>query len=118
MRYEQPPDFSDSELEAELASGNPERIAKALLSAFYSQEPGWIEARCLEYATAESAVVRRMVAIVLGNVSNIAAEYVRLNRIVDALSILAGDPDVTVADQAGESLSIAIEMLQRRNGVE
>jgi hypothetical protein len=114
MKYEQPPHFSDLELQDEFTSGNPERIAQALLSAFYSQEPSWIEARCLEYATAESAVVRRMVAIVLGNISNTAAEYVRLDRMVNALSILANDPDRSVRAQADDSLSVALEMLRRR----
>lgn len=65
--YEQPPEMSREELEAEFASDDPERILNALIAAFYTEPPDLIEKWCYRFAGHPGEAARRGAAIVLGN---------------------------------------------------
>ena len=43
--YQQPPEMSRKQLEAEFATDDPERILHALIAAFYTEPPQWVEGR-------------------------------------------------------------------------
>jgi hypothetical protein len=65
--YEQPPEMSREELEAEFASDDPERISNALFAAFYTEPPDVVERWRYRFALHPGEAARRGAAIVLGN---------------------------------------------------
>jgi len=69
--YEQPPELSREELEAEFASNNSERIFNALLSAFYTEPPDLLEGWCYKFAEHPGEAARRGAAVVLGSTAKV-----------------------------------------------
>jgi hypothetical protein len=67
--YEQPPQMSREELEAEFASDDPERILRALIAASYTEPPEWVQLWCFKFATHACEPARRGAAIVLGSIA-------------------------------------------------
>ena len=67
--YEQPPEVSREELEAEFASNDPERILRALIAASYTEPPDWVQEKCFKFATHPGEAARRGAAIVLGSIA-------------------------------------------------
>lgn len=67
--YEQPPEMSREELEAEFASNDPERILRALIAASYTEPPEWVQEKCFKFATHSGEPARRGAAIVLGSIA-------------------------------------------------
>src|SRR5664279_5761200 len=66
--YQQPPRMSRSELEAEFATDDPDRILNALVAAFYTEPPDWVETHCYMFARHSGVAARNGVAIVLGSI--------------------------------------------------
>jgi hypothetical protein len=89
--YEQPPEMSREELEAEFASNDPERILHALVAASDTEPPEWVQEWCFKFATHSGEAARRGAAMVLGS---IALVYGPINfvRAVETLEELRKDP--------------------------
>jgi hypothetical protein len=66
LTYQQPPEMSRAELEAEFASDDAERISIALIAAFYTEGPEEVEQWCYRFAKHSGEAARRSAAIVLG----------------------------------------------------
>ena len=113
LKYEQPLLMSHSELEQELASGNGERIANALLSAFYSENPEWVQKSCLRFAAHPDNQVRRNVAVVLGNVSHVYASEIDLNVSLETLQKLNTDNDASVRVASEDAIEGVLHMMGR-----
>ncbi len=89
--YEQPPEMSREELEAEFASDDPERISNALIAAFYTEPPDVVEGWCYRFAVHPGEAARRGAAMVLGNTA--AVHGLRdFARAVSVLQELRQDP--------------------------
>lgn len=82
--YEQPPELSRSELEAEFASDDPERILNALIAAFYTESADDLENWCYTFASHPGEAARRGAAIVLGNTASVYG----LRDVARAVSVL------------------------------
>ncbi len=89
--YQQPPEMSREELEAEFATDDPERILHALIAAFYTEPPQWVEEWCFKFATHPGESARRGAAIVLGNIAVVHGTC-DFTRAVTTLEQLRQDP--------------------------
>ena len=109
--YEQPKLMSRSELEQELASDDGERILSALISAFYSEDPNWVQKSCLHLATHKDGQARRAAAIVLGNVSGVHAKELNLMASLETLYKLRTDHEEAVKTAAEDSIETVLHMI-------
>jgi hypothetical protein len=53
-----------------IATDDTERILRALIAAFYTQPPDWVETRCFTFATHSGVAAPNGVALGLGNISS------------------------------------------------
>lgn len=100
LRYEQPPKLSRCEIEMELASGDPDRIFRALLAASYTEPAAWVEEQCFKFAAHPKEMARRAAAIVLGNIAFVHGPS-DLTRVLHTLHELQNEPALsTVAEES------------------
>ena len=109
--YEQPRLLSRSELEQELASQDGERILHALISAFYSEDPDWVQKSCLRFIEHADSSARRASAIVLGNISHVHARDIDLMVSLEALQKLRSDHDENVRAAAEDAIESVLHMI-------
>jgi hypothetical protein len=113
MQYEHPKLLSRAELEIEFANSDGDRILHALISAFYYEEPKWVQQSCLRFVEDENPTARRGAAIVLGNVSHVYAADLDLVVSLDALQKLKADKGEGVSAAAEDSLMIVLHMIEQ-----
>jgi hypothetical protein len=112
--YKQPPKMSRGELEVEFATDDPERILNALLAAFYTEQPDWVETRCYMFASHPGMAARNGAAIVLGNIG-CCYSLSDFNRAAAVLELLRCDPDPTVRMNAQDSLNWILERAEKES---
>ncbi len=109
--YEQPPNLSREELEAEFASDEPERILRALIAASYTEPPEWVQEKCFKFATHPSEPERRGAAIVLGSVALVYGP-INFERAVSTLEELKRE--TTLKMHADDSLELVLHAARNR----
>jgi hypothetical protein len=96
--YQEPQPITREEAEAAFASGQPERIAHALVAvALHESDWRWVQERCLVFARDDVATVRQVAVTCLGHVARIHRRL-DLERVLPALDELSRDPEVQVGD--------------------
>src|SRR5664280_1608288 len=111
--YQQPPRMSRSELEAEFATDDPDRILNALVAAFYTEPPDWVETHCYMFARHSGVAARNGVAIVLGSIGT-CHRLSDLSRAVAVLEALRHDPNPMVKMNAQDSMDWVLERARKR----
>lgn len=90
--------------EAELASGDADRIGLALIDSSYQEDWAWVQARCLEGLSSAFAGVRGRALIALQVLAAIRRELDPV-AVVPAVTPLLRDPDRHVALSAQDVLN-------------
>ena len=109
FRYEPVLPKTRSELNRQLESGNPEKIASALYSASrYDEDWKWAQDQCLRFLDSEHVPVRWAAATCLGDLA-FFRRPLDVPLVVSALERAAKDPEI--ADPARFSLSMVKEFL-------
>ena len=98
LTYQEPHPVNRDEAESAFASGDSERIARALVNvAFHEADWRWVQERCLGFARHDVAAVRQIAVTCLGHVARIHRRL-DLERVLPALDELSCDPEVQVED--------------------
>ena len=98
LTYQEPHPITRDEAKAAFASGDPERIAHALVNvAFHEADWRWVQERCLGFARADVAAVRQIAVTCLGHMARIHGRL-DLDRVLPVFDELSRDPEVQVDD--------------------
>ena len=93
MKYESLPPASREWVVAELASGEPERICRALVqTALNEPERGWVEDTIASNLQSEDAYVRGVSATCAGHVARIH-RALDVDRLLPLIRALGSDPE-------------------------
>ena len=94
--YREPPVFIHSELIEEMNSGDPCRVADALLSAVRHDDDWlWVQDECLKSLKAQDVRVRWAAATALGDLAFFFNRPIDYTRVMKALLEAAEDPSVS-----------------------
>ena len=101
MKYVRPEPITRSEAEEAFASGDTQRICRALVSvALYDQDLSWAQSQCVRMSQHESVEVRRVAAYCLADLARLHGRIEEASA-KDALVRLLSDPETE-----GEALDV------------
>jgi len=110
--------MSRADLEDAFASGDGEKIGSALLSAFYTQEPGQIERWCLKFASHQEPLIRQLAIEILGNTAALRRSEVDLVNYRKMAEQLCRDPDEGVRMAARDALDDVLRATKLKEGTQ
>jgi hypothetical protein len=109
LKYVEPTPLSRDAAAVEIASGDPMRVAEALVSlAFFEEDWRWVQEICLAHFSSAEASVRSIAATCIGHVARIHRQL-DLQRVVPMLRALMNDPETRgYAEDAWDDITMFV----------